>query len=186
MILSPLESLYEQKFDGEVDIALPSALKTVYGNLRFPSHSDHPYVISNFVATVDGVVSLNVPGHSAGGDISGFNAHDRFVMGLLRAVADVVIVGAGTLRSVPAHLWTADYIYPDLSDVYKELQTNLGKSGPPLNVIVTASGELDLRLRVFRSGEVPVLILTTTLAADRMRDQKLPPSVQVVAAQSAG
>lgn len=183
MNLTRLESLYERKIDGEVDLPLPSALKTVYGNLRFPSHSGHPYVISNFVTTLDGVVSLNVPGHSAGGDISGFNAHDRFVMGLLRAVADIVIVGAGTLRSVPNHVWTAEYIYPDLASIYKELQTNLGKSGPPLNVVVTASGELDLRLRVFCSGEVPVLIVTTSRAADRIREQELPPSVEVVAAQ---
>jgi len=31
-------------------------------------------------------------------------------MGLLRAVADAVIVGAGTLRSEPQHRWTAQYI----------------------------------------------------------------------------
>ena len=32
-------------------------------------------------------------------------------MGLLRSVADAVIVGAGTLRSVPNHLWTAEHIF---------------------------------------------------------------------------
>ena len=56
-----------------------------------------PFVFSNFVTTLDGVVSLHAKGHSAGADISGFNAQDRMVMGLLRAIADVVIVGSGTL-----------------------------------------------------------------------------------------
>jgi hypothetical protein len=36
-------------------------------------------------------------------------------MGLLRAIADVVIVGAGTLRADPEHRWTAAYIAPSLA-----------------------------------------------------------------------
>lgn len=184
MNLAPLETLYESTYG--VEVVLPSVLKTFYGRFGFPKHGGRTYVISNFVTTLDGVVSLNAPGHSAGGDISGFNEEDRVVMGLLRAVADTVIVGAGTLRSVPDHLWTADYIYPDLAHIYKEVRTAMGKSGPPLNVIVTGSGEIDLQLRVFKSGEVPVLIVTTTQAADRIREQQLPPLVEIVAIQSEG
>lgn len=178
--LPTLESLYEKKLDGGIVIQLPSELNAIYGHLRLVPHQNRPYVIGNFVTTLDGVASLNIPGYS-GGAISGFNTLDRIVMGLLRSVADAVIVGAGTLRSVPDHLWTADYIYPDLSDSYKALRTKLNKSGPPLNVIVTASGEIDLRLRVFQSGEVPVLIVTTTKGADHIQQHPLPPSVQVKA-----
>ena len=186
MTLTPLESLYEWKLHDSVDVPLPSVLRTIYGRLQFPQHPNRPYVIGNFVTTLDGVVSLNVPEHSAGGDISGFNVHDRVVMGLLRAVANTVIVGAGTLRSVPDHLWTAEYIYPDLATIYKEVRTSLGKPGPPLNAIVTASGELDFGLRVFRSGEVPVLIVTTAQGADHIHERELPPSVQVVVTQHEG
>ena len=184
MNLAPLETLYEST--GEVDVPLPPALKTFYGRFSLPKQGGRSYVISNFVTTLDGVVSLNAPGHCAGGDISGFNEQDRAVMGLLRAVADTVIVGAGTLRSVPDHLWTADYIYPNLAHIYKEVQTTVGQSGPPLNVIVTARGEIDPQLRVFTSGEVPVLIVTTTEAADRIRSHQLPSSVQVAAIQEEG
>ena len=184
MNLAPLETLYEST-DGD-DVPLPSVLKTFYGRFGFPKHRGRTYVISNFVTTLDGVVSLNAPGHSAGGDISGFNEQDRIVMGLLRAIADTVIVGAGTLRSVPDHLWTADYIYPDLAHLYKEARSTMGLSGPPLNVIVTASGEIDLKLRVFASGEVPVLIVTTTPGANRIRQHQLPSSVEVAAIQDEG
>jgi riboflavin biosynthesis pyrimidine reductase len=184
MNVTPLETLYETT--GGVDVSLPSVLNAFYGRLNLPKQKGRPYVISNFVTTLDGVVSLNAPGHSAGADISGFNEQDRIVMGLLRAVADTVIVGAGTLRSVPDHLWTAEYIYPDLAYIYKEVRTATGKSGPPLNVIVTASGKIDLRLRVFASGEVPVLIVTTTEAAERIHEQQLPSSVQIVAVQDDG
>jgi hypothetical protein len=72
---------------------------------RFALHV-RPYVIGNFVSTIDGVVSFEIPGESGCGDISGFNEADRFIMGLLRASVDAVIVGAGTLREVaPGHLW---------------------------------------------------------------------------------
>src|SRR5713226_648575 len=107
---TPLESLFDVVRGA--DLPLPPDLATLYGRLAFPQHPGRVYVIGNFVTTLDGVVALNEPGHASGGDISGFNRHDQLVMGLLRAVADAVIVGAGTLRSVPQHRWTAQYIYP--------------------------------------------------------------------------
>jgi riboflavin biosynthesis pyrimidine reductase len=108
------------------------------------------------------------------------------VMGLLRAVADVVIVGARTLREALQHVWTAAYIYPPLTDAYRQLRAALGKPEPPLNVIVTASGAIDLSLRVFQSGEVPVLVVTTLERAQRIGEHALPQLVQVEAVQPAG
>jgi riboflavin biosynthesis pyrimidine reductase len=182
--LDRLEALYDMPQGA--DLPLPPALASLYGRLQFPAHAGRPYVIGNFVTTLDGVVSLNIPGQSGGGPISGFNAHDRMVMGLLRAVSDAVIVGAGTLRAVPQHLWTAEYIYPPLTEAYGQLRVALGKSEPPLNVIVSASGAIDLNLRVFQSGEVPVLTVTTRQGAERIREQALPQSVQVEAMQQVG
>src|SRR3989442_5982282 len=182
--LVPLESLFEM--EGGSALPLPSDLATLYGRLQLPLHPGQPYVVGNFVTTLDGVVTLNEPGHASGGDISGFNQHDRLVMGLLRAIADAVIVGAGTLRSVPQHRWTAQYIYPPQALVYQQLRTNLGKPAPPLNVIVTAHGEVDLDLPVFQSGEVPVLLVTTAHGEERIRAQRLPPSVQISMLGSAG
>ena len=126
-------------------------------------------------------MSLNMPGQSGGGPISGFNQHDRMVMGLLRATADAVIIGAGTVRAVsPKHIWSANYIYPPLADAYGELRRRLGKPASPLNVIVTARGKLDLKLRVLQSGDVPVLIVTTRHGAARIPMGDLPPWVRVV------
>ncbi len=185
--LTPLESLYEvDRGEDSRDLSLPPELATLYGHLKFPARVHRPLIIGNFVTTLDGVVALNDADGAGGGDISGFNQHDRMVMGLLRAVAGVVIVGAGTLRSVPQHRWTARYIYPTLADAYQELRTTLGESEPPLNVIVTARGELNLALPVFQSGEVPVLIVTSTHGEERIRQQRLPLSVQVTSVHSAG
>jgi riboflavin biosynthesis pyrimidine reductase len=163
-------------------MALPPELASLYGRLRMPRHTARPHVVGNFVSSLDGVVSLGIPGKAGGGEISGFNLHDRMVMGLLRAAADAVVIGAGTLRaSSPEHVWTAEYIYPPLADAYRDLRTALGKPEPPLNVVVTASGEVDLDRHLFRSGAVPSLIVTTANGAQRLqvRDREIPTSARV-------
>ncbi len=141
----------------------------------------HPHVFSNFVTTLDGVVSLNAKGHASGADISGFSAQDRMVMGLLRAIADVVIIGSGTLRADRRHVWTAEAVYPELADDYLQLRRTLGKRGAPLNVIVSGSGKIDLRLPVFASGKVPALIVTTAAGAKRLSNRRVPDSVEICA-----
>lgn len=175
--LAPLKTLYETK-RGKT-LPLPPRLARLYGRLRMPLTRSRPYVISNFVTTLDGVVSLNVKEHASGGDISGFSVQDRMVMGLLRAIADVVIVGAGTLSIDRHHVWTAERIFPGLADEYRRLRAMLGKPAPPLNVIVSGSGRVDLRLPVFASGEAPALIVTTTAGARRLRKQRASESVEI-------
>ena len=175
--LAPLEVLYEAE-QGE-DLPLPPGLASRYGRLRLPLRIDRPYIVANFVTTLDGVVSLQVPGHEGGGDISGFSQDDRMVMGLLRAISDAVVVAAGTLRVVPQHLWTAEYIYPSLAAEYAQLRAFLGKPKPPLNVIVSGSGEIGPDSRVLRTGEVPALVVTTARGAERLHRQTLSPSVKI-------
>ncbi len=182
--LDPLESLYDAAAGR--DLPLPPDLAALYGPLRFPLRPGKPHVIGNFVTTLDGVAALSVPGHMGGGAISGHDRHDRAVMGLLRAVADAVIVGAGTLRASPGHLWTAEVIYPPFAECYRTLRASLGASGPPLNVLVSASGAIDLDLPVIGSGAVPALIVTTGGGSARLRGRTLPPGVDVAAVADAG
>ncbi|HLN90705.1 MAG TPA: dihydrofolate reductase family protein [Patescibacteria group bacterium] len=182
--LLPLETLLDV-VRGE-DFPLPAELTVLYGSLRFPAHEDRPYIIGNFVTTLDGVASLSAPGLSGGGPISGSNPHDQMVMGLLRAVADAVIVGAGTLRSVPNHLWTAEYVYPTLSGLFRQVRIASGKEASPLNVIVTARGDIDLSLPVFHSGAVKVLVVTNPEGARRIRGGNLPSSVVIGEVEEGG
>jgi riboflavin biosynthesis pyrimidine reductase len=175
--LAPLEVLYEAESGSEVP--LPPELARLYGPLRLPLRPDRPLIIGNFVTTLDGVVSLNEPGNSGGGAISGENAHDRMTMGILRAVADVVIVGAGTLRAEPGHRWTAAFIAPRFAAAYQSLRDSLGKPAQPMTVIVSASGAVDLTLPVFESGATPVLIVTTARGAERIGTRELPRSTHI-------
>lgn len=179
-MLAPLETLYDP--DRGIALPLPSELAKLYGRLQFPAPNGLRYVISNFVTTLDGVTTLGVPGHAGGGDISGSNQHDRMVMGLLRAVADAVIIGAGTLRESPRLLLTAEDIYPALTRAYEELRRALNKPGAPLSVIVTSSGELDPSLPIFQSEKKPALIVTTADGASRISKRNLSGSVSLIQA----
>src|SRR6266480_6513559 len=145
-------------------------LADVYdGDLSFPGpHADRPYVIANFVQTIDGVVSFGIPGRSGGGEISGGSAEDRFVMGLLRSVADAVLVGSGTLHGDPGHVRIPAFIYPEAKELYAELRRKLGKPPLPLNVVLTASGKIDLGEPTFHTDGLATAIVTTKEGASRI------------------
>lgn len=175
--MKPLELLYETAHGDK--LPLPPTLARLYGRLRMPLRGRKPYVISNFVTTLDGVVSLNEKGHASGGDISGFSAVDRAVMGLLRAVVDVIIVGSGTLEVDRRHVWTAERIYPPFANDYRWLRRALGKEATPLMVVVSGSGKLDLGLPLFASGEMRSLIVTSVAGGKRLRKQKAPQFVEI-------
>jgi riboflavin biosynthesis pyrimidine reductase len=182
--LESLQTLFETK-RGTL-LPLTPKLARLYGCLRMPRPRSRPRVISNFVTTLDGVVSLRTKGHSGGGDISGFDAQDRMVMGLLRAVADAVVVGSGALTADPRHVWTAEAIFPELAAAYRQLSDATGKRGPPLNVVVSGNGRIDLRLPVFASGAVSALVVTTVPAAKRLLKQRVPDSVEIRAIRGRG
>ena len=175
--LSPLETLFETEH-GSVMRLTPN-LTRLYGSLRMSQARSRPHVFSNFVSTMDGVVSLQARGHAGGGDISGFNIQDRMVMGLLRSIADVVIVGTGTLEADPQHVWTADSICPELTDDYRALRSVLRKPAVPLNVLVSGSGKIDLSLPVFTSGQVQTLVITTSAGAKHLSKRKTPPWLNI-------
>jgi riboflavin biosynthesis pyrimidine reductase len=175
-----LETLHDA--GAGVEFPLPADLLAFYGPLRFALRKGVPYVIGNLVATLDGVVALGMPGRSNGKEISGFNAEDRTVMGLLRAVADAVVVGGNTLRHGPGKPRTPEDVFPPMADSYRQLRDMLGKSGPPLNVIVSASGEINPNAPIF-AGEIPVLLVTTEAGARYARKIGLPGSAMIVEAE---
>lgn len=149
---------------------LPASLTERYGGpLGFPSDGRRPYAVANFVATLDGVISYGLPGRSDAALISAKDPADRFVMGLLRACADAVVVGAGTLRAESRHVWTPDHIFPSAAADYAALRRALGKPTQPLTVFVSGTGELDLGAAAFGQPSVPVLVLTTEAGAGRLR-----------------
>jgi riboflavin biosynthesis pyrimidine reductase len=160
---------------------LPPELARLYdGDLSFPE-THRPYVIGNFVQTMDGIVSYQIPLRSGGAEISGGSAEDRFVMGLLRSVADAVLFGSGTLHGDPGHVRTSEFVYPPASHLYASLRAQMGKPPLPLNVLLTASGRIDLSEPTFHTAGLKVVVITTDAGAARLaRDHGGALSVVVV------
>jgi riboflavin biosynthesis pyrimidine reductase len=133
-------------------------------------------VIANFVSSIDGVVSFDQPGHSQASLISGGHPADRFVLGLLRAVADAVVVGAGTLRKERGVRWSPEAVFSEAGRSFADLRERMGKPPRALVVVVTGSGEIDLGAPAF-ADDSPVLVLTTEKGARKLGT--LPPHVRV-------
>jgi riboflavin biosynthesis pyrimidine reductase len=152
--------------------ALPQKLRELYdGDLRFRrSPAARPCVVANFVSTLDGVASFEIKGKSGGSTISGSDRADRFIMGLLRASADAIMVGAGTLHAVSAKsLWTPGYAYLDAEDLYEEYRVNAKhKPQSPLLVIVSGSGQLELKRAIFRNPAIRTVVVTTSAGRDEL------------------
>jgi riboflavin biosynthesis pyrimidine reductase len=156
---------------------VPEQLATLYGGAI---GLDEPCVVANFVESLDGVVAVpRLPrSHAVLGDESDA---DRFVLALLRACADAVLVGAGTLLSSPEGTWRVDRAYPAAADALAELRARRGRPGQPLVAVVTTGASLDPTHPVLASG---ALVLTTSRAADHLR-ASVPDASEVIAVTDA-
>ena len=152
---------------------LPAALAALYGG---SIGLDEPCVVANFVESLDGVVSVpRLPrSHAVLGDESDA---DRFVLALVRACADAVVVGSGTLLASPKGTWRVDRAYPPAAEALLELRARRGRPEQPLVVVVTAGGSFDPSHPVLEAG---ALVLTTFDAADRLRSV-VPEATEVLA-----
>jgi riboflavin biosynthesis pyrimidine reductase len=168
-----ITTLYDQH-GMEQEGNLSAQLIELYdGDLSFPA-LDRPYVIGNFVQTIDGIVSYQIPLRSGGAEISGGSAEDRFLMGLLRSVADAVLVGSGTLHGHPGNVRTAEFVYPGAKDLYDSLRREMGKPPLPISVVLTASGRIDLNEPTFHTDGLKAVIITTVEGAARLAPDRVP------------
>jgi riboflavin biosynthesis pyrimidine reductase len=168
--LTPLETLFESPCLSAS--SLTSTLEELYGG---PLGFLEPRVYANFVSSLDGVVALpSVPRTSK--LISMGSEGDKFVMGLLRAFADVVLTGAGTVAAWPRASWMPDRAYPPAAREFAELRTGLGKSPRPEVAILTGRGSIDPRHPALEAG---ALVLTSEHGAARL-EGRLPAASTIV------
>jgi riboflavin biosynthesis pyrimidine reductase len=156
---------------------VPEQLVALYGGAI---GLDEPCVVANFVESLDGVVAVpRLPrSHALIGDESDA---DRFVLALVRACADAVVVGSGTLLASPKGTWRIDRAYPPAAEALLELRARRGRPEQPLLTVVSAGGSLDPTHPVL---EVGALVLTTEGAAPNLR-ASLPAATEVVAVNDA-
>jgi riboflavin biosynthesis pyrimidine reductase len=168
--LQPFDILYESA--SLPSFKLPAELSRLHGgDLGF----DEPRLYANFVSTLDGVVSIPSLPQSNRLVSMGSDA-DHFLMGLLRAFADVVLIGSGTLRATPRGTWRPEKAYPAAGDAFAELRRRLGKAEAPEVAILSGSGSIDPTHPVLESG---ALVLTSIAGAERL-EGRLPSAARVV------
>lgn len=165
---------FELLLEDETDdgAGLPAGFAAVYGgDWRLPPGGEQPYLYVNFCTARDGRVSFADPGHLSGADVSGFDERDRWLMGLLRARADCVLMGDGTLHSEPDHLWTAEFIFPPEAAAFAALRAAERRRPVPLQVFVSLTGQLRWDAAVFGEAKSEVVIATTTVGARNVAER---------------
>jgi riboflavin biosynthesis pyrimidine reductase len=123
------------------------------------------WVRTNFIATVDG--AAEGPDHRSG-SMSG--AADRRVLALLRALADVIVVGAGTARM-------EGYAPADIRPTFARFRSEAGQPPTPPIAVITDSLAFPEKLL-----DDPRTIVLTSSRSDSRRRRELAERVDVIVA----
>jgi 5-amino-6-(5-phosphoribosylamino)uracil reductase len=175
-----------RKFEVLFDYGEPSPIEdaaySAYGSLGFPpAPAGRPWICSNFVQSLDGIVSFKGK-HAAGSDISQ-SEEDRWLMDLLRAHADAVLLGVNTLLD-ETQLGNRPRgpVFRIMNEELRQLRQKLGRKRE-MNVIVTGSASLDLSAyRVFDGEFVDAIVVTTRTGAARLAKEASHPQVKIIVA----
>ncbi len=122
-----------------------------------PAGPNRPAVRLNMIESVDGAAVVN--GRTAG--LGGSADHALFA--LLRSLADVILIGASTLR-------IEGYGPVVLDELATARRAALGLVGAPVIAVLTRSCRLDWQSPLFTQTGQPPLVLTTTNAGATDRD----------------
>jgi len=117
-----------------------------------PTRGGRPYLALNMVATVDGRAAVN------GSAVGIGSPADKHLMRELRAEADVVLHGAGTVR--------ADPLSARVPEELSEERRRRGLSAQPLGAIITRSGNLPRRHPYYESPTVVYVTSDNAVAVD--------------------
>ena len=166
----PLQALYDAPWLAPTELTPP--LEHLYGGgLGF----SEPTVYANFVSSLDGTVALpTIP--QSNKLISAGSEADRFVMALLRGLADAVVTASGTLAGSPTGTWSPARAHPPSGEMLAELRRVRGQPERPELVILTGSGAIDPNHPALAEQTV---VMTTTKGAARLRG-RIPASAELV------
>src|SRR4051812_31971693 len=122
----------------------------------YPDELQSCWVRGNMIASLDG-------GATADGKSGGLaGPGDRAVFTHMRLLADVILVGAGTVRA-------ENYSGAQFSPAQRQARQRRGQAEVPPIAVVTNRGVLDHDAKIFTRTEVPPLILTS---AESVADAK--------------
>ena len=174
---------FEVLFDNAEPSLISDDAYGPYGNFGFPPPpTDRPWIYANFVQSLDGITTL-LGKHGSGGEISQ-SSEDRWLMDLLRAHADALLMGMNTLLEEQRSRGpqSRGIVFQVADPKLRALRDRLGR-GRERNIFVTRAVDLDLsRHKVFDGDVVDATILTSPSGAERLRVQRSHPHVAILAA----
>ena len=109
--------------------------------------------------------------------------HDRFMLNLARARADALLTTGKILRDEPALVTDLLGDGPERGPLSAWRREVLGRTKPPIVLVLTSGRDLDLDHPVFRGWAEPVLF-TTHAAAEDLFPAALSRSIEVVSHES--
>jgi len=178
---SPFQLLFDDESAADGRISLPDAFRQIYGSdWQIPTVEGRPYTFSNFAQSRDGRISFAERGIASGGEVTGFNVHDRWLMGLLRARADAIIVGDVTVVAEPELMFCAESISPNDAEAFTAIRQAEGRKALPLIVILSLSGRISWHEPCFQDPHTQIVLATTTEGAANASDCACAASVEVL------
>lgn len=129
---------------------------SVYGGDARPAPGSRPWLLANMIASLDGATHVDGVSGGLGGPA------DRLAFRAIRAVADVILVAAGTARSENYHPITTT---PEIAAA----RAARGQADRPRLAILTRHLDLDLDGELFTAPEPPILLTTAAAPAGRLR-----------------
>jgi riboflavin-specific deaminase-like protein len=116
-----------------------------------------PFITATFAMTIDGKITTK---NFSPVDFT--SRADKLHLWQQRAMADAVIIGYRTVER--------DNVRLGLPAELRQERIESGKTAAPLRVIVSNSGKIDPRLRIFESDLSPILIFSTTRMPEKVRE----------------
>ena len=166
--MEPIQTLYE-RVPAPPD-SLPPALAVAYdGGFVVPDGQpgERPYVLVNFIESLDGAIAYTQPGEPYQGTVGGKSDTDHMVMGILRARSDAVIFGSGSLREDKGHVHTPAFVSPPQAEAYAAYRAMLGKAETqPISVVMSGSGVVPLDEPTFHTPGLRAVAATADGAVD--------------------
>jgi riboflavin biosynthesis pyrimidine reductase len=172
---------FEVLFDHREASAIEHAAYARYGRLGFPEPPpQRPWIYSNFVQTLDGVASLR--GKYASGAHISRSQDDRWLMDLLRAHADAILMGIGTLVEETEMAASRGPVFRIMDEPCRELRRALGR-GREKNIFVTSGRTMDFSaFRAFDGEHVEAIVVTTRDGEEKLRKANPGTAVRILAA----
>jgi riboflavin biosynthesis pyrimidine reductase len=167
--LDPYTLLFDEAEGGGP--GLPDGIRAIYGgDWRMPpAPAGRPFTYTNFVVSHDGRITFDEPGRAGGADISLRAPHDTWLMALLRARADAILVGGGTLRGARRHRWTPWETFPAAEAELIALRAAEGRAPLPLFVVLSGSGDFPGDVAALRVPGQPSLVATSAAGEAKAR-----------------